>query len=186
MHVPYISTCKLNKICTFYVFFSPAYLIQRIIKLLMWDLFVVYVFHNATIYHYIYKQLMLGMKWSMICWRVRESTARGWGAYWTLMLSPWGKSGMVPWPWGHKLVQGHFWSRSLTPMGFKSETVIVNEQDCYSSMDPVLVMLASEVRNREHAIMLFCYRINEMKNIFCKANHSILLLPYPPPPKKKY
>lgn len=70
-------------------------------------------------------------------------------------------------------------------MGFKSETVIVNEQDCYSSMDPVLVMLASEVRNREHAIMLFCYRMNEMKNIFCKANHSILLLPYPPPPKKK-
>lgn len=152
-------------------------------KLLIWDLFVVDVFYIATIYHYIYKQLMLGMKWSMICWRVRESTARGWGAYWTLMLSPWGKSGMVP--WGHKLVQGHFWSWSLTPMGFKSETVIVNEQDCFSSMDPVVVMLASEVRNREHAIMLFCYRINEMKNIFCKANHSILLLPYPPPPQKK-
>lgn len=68
-------------------------------------------------------------------------------------------------------------------MGFKSETVIVNEQDCYSSMDPVLVMLVSEVRNREHAMMLFCYRINEM-NIFCKPNHSILLLPYPPPQKK--
>lgn len=168
-----------------YICFFSSLLIQRIMKLLIWDLFVVDVFYIATIYHYIYKQLMLGMKWSMICWRVRESTARGWGAYWTLMLSPWGKSWMVP--WGHKLVQGHFWSRSLTPMGFKSETVIVNEQDCYSSMDPVLVMLASKVRNREHAIMLFCYRINEMKNIFCKANHSILLLPYPPPPpKKKY
>lgn len=177
-----MSTGKLNKICTFYVFFFSTYLIQRIIITLYYDLFVVYVFHIATIYHYIYKQLMLDMKWSMICWRVRESMARGWGAYWTLMLSPWGKSGMVP--WGHKLVQGHFWSRSLTHMGFKSETVIVNEQDCYSSMDPVLVMLASEVRNREHAIMLFCYRINEMKNIFCKANHSMLLLPYPPPQKK--
>lgn len=126
---------------------------------------------------------MLDMKWSMICWRVRESTARGWGAYWTLMLSPWGKSGMVP--WGHKLVQGHFWSRSLTQMGFKSETVIVNEQDCYSSMDPVLVMLASEVRNIEHAIICF-FVIESMKwrIFFCKANHSILLLPYPPPPKK--
>lgn len=62
------------------------------------------LFSIATIYHYIVQQLMPGMKWSMICWRVRENTAKGWGAYWTLMLSPWGKSaGMVPWPWGQKI-----------------------------------------------------------------------------------
>lgn len=50
----------------------------------------------------------------------------------------------------------------MTPMGFKSETVIVNDQDCYSSMDPVLVMLASEVRNIEHAIICF-FVIESMK-----------------------
>lgn len=128
---------------------------------------------------------MLGMKWSMICWRVRESTARGWGAYWTLMLSPWGKSWMVPWPWGHKLVQGHFWSWSLTPMGFKSETVIVNDQDCYSSMDPVLVMLASEVRNIEHAIICF-FVIESMKWIFfVSPTIQYYCCPIPPPPPKK-
>lgn len=51
-------------------------------------------------------------------------------------------------------------------------------------MDPVLVMPGSVRSLKQIASMPFCYRINEMKNGFCKANHSVVLLPHPPPKRQ--